>query len=127
MRLDEGGASTLVVSGAVASIKKFHVASCRGGSCECLWCADYRPLGLHGPRRRVRFRTRKQAERFASETAHQAARGEYVTPAKIPSFGELAEEWFGSKADRRAGHRANLRACLDQHLLPAFGNTRPDQ
>ena len=113
--------------GPVASIKKFHLASCRGGGCECLWCVDYRPLGLHGPRRRVRFRTRKEAERFVSETAHQAARGEYVAPAQIPRFGELAEDWFSSKADRRAGHRANLRASLDQHLLPAFGNTRLDQ
>ena len=110
----------------MASIKKFHVASCRGGGCECLWCVDYRPLGLHGPRRRVRFRTRKEAERFASATAHQAARGEYVAPAQIPRFGELAED-FSSKADRRAGHRANLRASLDQHLLPAFGRTRLDQ
>ena len=48
----------------MASIKKFHVASCTGGNCECLWALDYRPLGMHGARRRVRFKTRKDAERF---------------------------------------------------------------
>ncbi len=61
-----------------------------------------------------------------TETAHKAARGEYVAPAKIPSFGEIAEDWFRSKADRRPGHRANLRSSLDLHLLPAFGSTRLD-
>jgi len=66
----------------------------------------------------VRFKTRKQAERFASETAHQAARGECIAPAQIPRFGELAEDWFGSKAGgegdpRRAfdaGEEAEVRA-----------------
>ena len=42
----------------MAKIEKFHVSSCSGDSCECLWELDYRPLGLCGPRRRVRFRTR---------------------------------------------------------------------
>ena len=85
----------------MANISKFHVSSCEGGDCKCLWALDYRPLGLHGPRRRVRFRTRKQAERFQTETEHRAARGEYVEPAKIPKFGEVAEDWFASKTDRR--------------------------
>jgi hypothetical protein len=40
----------------------------------------------------VRFRTRKQAERFLSETSQRAARGEYVEPAKMPAFEEIAED-----------------------------------
>jgi hypothetical protein len=64
---------------------------------------------MHGSRRRVRFRTRKQAERFLTETAHKAARGEYVEPAKVPTFAEVAEDWFRSKTDRRPSHVSDLR------------------
>ena len=111
----------------MASINKFHVARCTGGNCECLWALDYRPLGMHGPRRRVRFKTRKQAERFQTETAHRAARGEYVEPAKIPTFAEIAEDWFKSKTDRRPSHVSDLRTRLDKHLLPIFGSDRLDR
>lgn len=111
----------------MASIRKFHVARCSGGDCKCLWALDYRPLGLYGPRRRVRFRTRKQAERFLSETEHRAARGEYVEPAKIPKFGEVAEDWFASKTDRRPSHVSDLRTRLDKHILPIFGTHKLDR
>ena len=111
----------------MASIEKFHVASCSGGDCKCLWALDYRPLGLYGPRRRVRFRTRKQAERFQTETEHRAARGEYVEPAKIPKFAEVAEDWFASKTDRRPSHVSDLRTRLDKHLLPVFGSSKLDR
>jgi integrase len=109
----------------MASIEKFHVSSCSGDNCGCLWELDYRPLGLRGPRRRVRFRTRKQAERFLTETAHRAARGEYV--AKAPTFAVAAERWFASKTDRRPSHVADLRSRLDKHLLPRFGAERLDR
>ena len=110
----------------MASIKKFHVASCSGSDCQCLWALDYRPLGMQGQRRRVRFRTRKQAERFLAETAHQAAHGQYVEPAKVPTFAEAAEEWFRSKTDRRPSHVSDLRTRLDKHLIPLFGKRRLD-
>src|ERR1039457_5445529 len=100
----------------MASIEKFHVASCTGNNCECLWELDYRPLGMGGPRRRVRFKTRKQAELFLAQTTEKAARGEYVEPAKIPKFGEIAEEWFQSKIDRRPSHVSDLRTRLDKHI-----------
>lgn len=87
---------------------------------------DYRPLGLRGPRRRLRFKTRKQAERFLTETAHKAARGEYIDPAKIPKFAEVAEDWFRSKTDRRPSHVSSLRSRIDKYLLPAFGAKRMD-
>jgi hypothetical protein len=76
----------------MASIKKFHVASCTGKDCSCLWVLDYRPLGLFGPRRRVRFKTRKQAELFQTDTLQKASRGDYIEPAKVPTFGDIAEE-----------------------------------
>jgi integrase len=105
----------------LATIKKFHVSSCTGSNCECLWALDYRPLGMTGARRRVRFKTRKQAERFLTETAHRAAQGEYVEPAKVPTFAEIAEDWFQSKIDRRPSHVSDLRTRLDKHILPRFG------
>jgi integrase len=111
----------------LAAIKKFHVSSCTGGNCECLWALDYRPLGMTGARRRVRFKTRKQAERFLTETAHKAAQGEYVEPAKIPTFAEVAEDWFQSKTDRRPSHVSDLRARLDKHILPIFGKHKLDR
>jgi hypothetical protein len=46
----------------LAAIKKFHFCTCSGGNCECLWALDYRPLGMRRARRRMRFKTRKQAE-----------------------------------------------------------------
>jgi integrase len=111
----------------LAAIKKFHVSRCSGGNCECLWALDYRPLGMTGARRRVRFRTRKQAERFLSETSQRAAHGEYVEPAKIPTFAEVAEDWFQSKIDRRPSHVSDLRARLDKHILPIFGTRKLDR
>jgi integrase len=111
----------------MASIEKFHVSSCSGGNCECLWQLDYRPLGLRGPRRRVRFRTRKQAERFLAETTQRAVRGEYFEPAKVPTFAVAAERWFASKTDRRPSHVADLRSRLDKHLMPRLGAERLDR
>jgi len=102
----------------MASIRKFHVASCSGKDCNCLWVLDYRPLGLFGPRRRVRFNTRKKAEQFQIDTVQKASRGEYVEPAKMPTFGEVAEDWFKSKLGRRPSHTFNLRTRLDKQILP---------
>jgi integrase len=82
---------------------------------------------MHGSRRRVRFKTRKDAERFLSETTQKAARGEYVEPAKIPTFAELAEAWYQSKTDRRPSHVSDLRTRLDKHILPIFGTHKLDR
>jgi integrase len=82
---------------------------------------------MTGARRRVRFRTRRQAERFLTETAHKAAQGEYVEPAKVPTFAAVAEDWFQSKTDRRPSHVSDLRARLDKHILPIFGKHKLDR
>ncbi|MGC2459383.1 MAG: tyrosine-type recombinase/integrase [Steroidobacteraceae bacterium] len=111
----------------MARIRKFHLPGCSGGDCECLWELDYRPLGMYGPRRRVRFPTKKAAERFQAETALQAARGEYVEPAKVPTFAEVAEDWFQSKTDRRPSHVSDLRTRLDKHILPVFAIHKVDR
>jgi integrase len=64
---------------------------------------------------------------FLSETSQRAARGEYVEPAKIPTFVEVAEDWFRSKTDRRPSHVSDLRARLDKHILPIFGAHKLDR
>src|SRR5947209_19786646 len=110
----------------MASIKKFHVASCSGNDCGCLWCLDYRPLGVRGSRQRLRFRTRKQAEQFRAEITHKAARSDYIDPAKIPAFAEVAERWLQSKLHRRPSHVSDLQQRLDKHILPRFGSLRLD-
>jgi integrase len=84
-------------------------------------------MGMYGPRRRVRFPTKKAAERFLAETGLQAARGEYVEPAKVPTFAEVAKEWLHSKSDRRPSHVLDLRTRLDRHLLPVFGPQKMDR
>jgi integrase len=82
---------------------------------------------MTGARRRVRFKTRKQAERFLTETAHRAAQGEYIEPAKVPTFAEIAEDWYRSKTDRRPSHVFDLRTRLDKHVLPIFGAHKLDR
>jgi integrase len=111
----------------MARIEKFHLGGCSGGDCGCLWELDYRPLGMYGPRRRVRFKTRKQAERFLAETTTQAARGDYVPPARVPTFGEVAEDWYAGKRDRRPSHVADLRSRLDKHIVPILGSCKIDR
>ena len=62
-----------------------------------------------------------------TETTQKAARGEYVEPAKIPTFAEIAEDWFQSKTDRRPSHVSDLRTRLDKHILPIFGTHKLDR
>ena len=109
----------------MASIKKFHSAGCpKGVICECAWRLDYRPLGMRGPRKRIEFPTKKAAEKFLAETSHKVSRGEYIDPAKVPTFKEAAERYFASKADRRLSTISDLRGRLDKHILPRLGGMR---
>ena len=77
----------------MASIRKFHLASCNGKDCNCLWVLDYRPLGLFGPRRRVRFKTRKQysvktdievASPYSPGSLNIFVRGQIVHVEEVP-------------------------------------------
>lgn len=44
----------------------------------------------------------------------------------MPTFAEVAEDWFRSKTDQRPSHVSDLRTRLDKHLLPRFGARRLD-
>jgi len=111
----------------MASIQRFHQGGCKGEDCDCTWRLDYRPLGTHGPRRRLFFRTKKAAEKHLAETSAKVSRGEYLDHSNVPTFQVAAELWFASKTDRRPSHVADLRSRLDKHILPRIGALRLDR
>src|SRR5579872_410909 len=98
----------------MARFEKFHVASCTGKNCACRYVVD---RYIQGRRERRRFRTIKEAELYDAETQHRVAHGEYIAPALVPKFGEVAEDWFQGKKDRRPSHVYDLRTRLDKHIL----------
>ena len=58
----------------------------------------------------------------------KASRGDYFEPAKVPTFGDVAEEeWLKNKLDRRPSHVFDLRTCLDKHILPVIGKGKLDR
>jgi integrase len=97
----------------MASIKRFHQDGCQGEDCQCPWRLDYRPQGLAGPRQRIEFPTKKAAEKHLASTAVKVSRGEYIEPAKIPTFEQASQEWFREKSDRHPatvqGWRVHVR------------------
>lgn len=97
----------------MASIKRVHKAECAGGECDCPWRLDYRPKGLSAPRQRVEFPTKKAAQKHLASTAVKVARGEYIEPAKIPTFEQASQEWLREKSDRHPatvqGWRVHIR------------------
>ena len=99
------------------SIKKFHRKDCTGGACACPWRLDFRPQGLSGPHQRFQFKTRKDAERYQAEHRVKVARGEYIAPANIPTFGAVATEWMREKSDRHPATLLGWRTIL-RHLAP---------
>jgi integrase len=109
------------------SIKRRHVVGCLGGDCRCPWLLDYRPQGSAGQRKRVPFRTLKDAQLYQSQTMVKVQDGEYIAAPKIPIFKVAAEQWYASKIDRRPAHVANLRSRLDKHILPAIGEMKMDR
>jgi integrase len=81
----------------------------------CPWLLDYRPQGLAGPRHRVEFPTKKAAERHQAATRVKVTRGEYITPEKIPTFGQAAAEWLRGKQDHHPATVQSWRVHL-RHL-----------
>jgi len=111
----------------MASIKRFHEPKCAGGTCGCPYRLDYRPLGTHCSGKRLFFPTKKKAEKHLSETVVKVDRGEYLELKKLPTFAESAELWYATKTDRRASSVADIRARLDQHIIPQLGALRLDK
>ena len=111
----------------MASIKRFHENGCKGENCECAWRLDYRPLGTRGPRKRLYFPTKKEAEKHLAQTSIKVTRGEYLDRRQVPTFAVTAGQWLESKMDRRPSYTEALRARLNIYLLPRFGPLRLDE
>ena len=109
------------------SIKRHHATGCSSTNCDCGWLLDYRPEGISGSRKRIEFPTKRAAELHQSQTRVKASRGEYIAPAKVPTFKAAAELWYASKVDRRPAHVADLRSRLDKHILPRLGDLKLDR
>jgi integrase len=99
------------------SIKRFHRPQCEGGTCQCPWRLDFRPLGMSGPHQRFQFPTRKAAEHFEAENRIKAKRGEYRAPEKIPTFAAAAQSWLADKANMHPATLSGWRSIL-KHLKP---------
>lgn len=102
------------------SIRKFHRKDCDkrdGAGCACPWRLDFRPQGLSGPHQRFQFETRKAAEQYQALHRVRVARGEYIAPQNIPTFGNVAATWLAEKVGRHPATLAGWRIIL-QRLSP---------
>src|SRR4051794_40459552 len=100
-----------------------HVDSRRLKNGEWRYDGCYRDA--RGKERSKAFKSRKEAERYATQMEVDVARGCYVDPANrsLP-FCELAEEWLMSNAAKRRSTLARERSIIDNHLVPRFGEQR---
>lgn len=91
------------------------------------WRADW--TDKEGIRHRKRFNTKGEADAALTEIKSQIKDGTYVAPAKIPTFGALADSWIAGRIEQSrtpgAGYRpsslaqwqchiAHIKACFDQ-------------
>src|SRR5215469_10577523 len=113
------------------AINKHHRPDCPNRKtprtdCECMWRLNYRPLGTHGPQKRLNFPTKRAAQQYLAETSVQAKHGQYLDPNAVPTFAEAADRWFAGKVDRCAAHVSTIQSLL-KHLLLKLGAQRLDR
>ena len=96
------------------------------------WQADYRDD--KGVRVRKTFRLRGDAEKYIRSQKKAIDDGSYISPKQSPTFGEMAELWYGEKVlgvgCKRKPRPATLTAWrihIDKHLLPRLGDRRLDR
>ncbi len=61
------------------------------------WRADW--TDKEGNRRRLRFKTKGEADDKLTEVKQQIKEGTYVAPKKIMTFGELANSWIAGRIE----------------------------
>lgn len=72
----------------------------------------------------VTFKTKADAQAWLSATETDLRRGAWIDPkAGYVTFARYANSWIEQRPDLRPSTRAKYRHLLDQHLLPAFGQT----
>jgi integrase len=93
------------------------------------WRADW--TDKEGIRHRERFNTKGDADAALTEIKSQLKDGTYVAPAKIPTFGQLADDWFADRLKLSnspgKGYRPSSLAQWQSHIAHikfSFDNTR---
>lgn len=99
------------------AIKQTHRKKCPGGDCRCKYRLDVYPEGGSGPRRRLNFKTKREAQDYETAIKSSVRDGLYVDPAKVPTLGEVAEVWLKNKVGRRPGSLHGWRTHI-RHLKP---------
>lgn len=89
------------------------------------WRLDYRDA--EGNRYRRTYERKKDADAAAAKIKTQMGEGSFVAPKKIPTFRQVAEDWFSQKHNYRPASLSFWRNHLDRHLLPALGDQRLDR
>src|SRR5437870_3254813 len=85
---------------------------------------DVRYRTPSGATRTKTFRTRRDADKFASTTESDKARGDWIDPALArETFREYAERWRGRQM-HRPSTAAQLENHLRRHVYPFFGDLR---
>jgi integrase len=82
------------------------------------WRADF--IDKEGIRHRKRFKTKGQADDYLTEIGSQLKEDTYVAPGKIPTFGQLADEWITGRIELSrtpgAGYRPSSLAQWQSHV-----------
>ncbi len=89
------------------------------------WRIDYRDQ--FGTRHRKTYALKAQAQ-AALDAARRAIKdGSFIAPSDVPTFADIAEQWFANKHNLRPNSVTFWRNHLDNHLLPALGKFRLNQ
>jgi integrase len=81
----------------------------------------------NGNRYRKLYATRKEADAALADNKVKIRKGEFLAPAKVPNFGEVAQAWLNSRATRRPGTVDNYRRHVTLYFTPKLGNIRLDR
>src|SRR4051794_11281969 len=90
---------------------------------ENRWEVRYR--APDGRERSRTFRTRRDAEKYASTAEADKARGSWIDPRDAAlTFGEVADRWLASNPTKRASTLATDDVMLRVHILPTLGERK---
>jgi integrase len=91
------------------------------------WRVDYRDQ--FGNRYRYTYHRKQDAQQALDDARAAIKDGSFVAAAEVPTFSEVAEQWFATKQaqNRRPNTLEQYRTHLDNHLLPELGRLRLNQ
>lgn len=89
------------------------------------WRIDYRDQ--FGKRYRKMFTKERAAQRALHDAERAVEQGAHVAPTNLPTFAEMAEQWFANKRTLRPATVDGYRTHLENHLLPELGPLRLNQ